>query len=516
MMRRAGCYLVNSLCRLIYSRDYREFVHIKDVRGAQEGKLMDILAGSRESEYGRRYGFGNIKNIEDFQEKVPLTDYEDYVPYIERIMKGEKRILTGEEVLLLELSSGSASASKLIPYTKSLKDEFQKGIRPWLCDLYAGRPGIRSGKSYWSVTPAATRNRYAECGIPIGFEDDKEYFGALEKKLLGIVLAVPSEAAKSESIDEFYYKTSLELLRCSGLRLISIWNPSFLMLILEYMERNSEKLAADIIRGGDRERAGEVRELLARGEYGRLWKELRVISCWCDANAGIYADRLRELFPGVEMQPKGLLATEGFVSFPLTAAGGAVLSIRSHFFEFLSEEDGRIYTADCLKTGGRYSVILTTSGGLYRYRLGDVVEVKDFYGEIPVITFLGKLDKVSDLFGEKLNEVFVRNTLERLGIREGFRMLAPETDRYVLYIGEAAAEGVSAGSIDEALRENFHYDYCRKLEQLKELRIFRLKGNPEKEYLEECVRRGQRLGDIKPAVLVVRGGWDNVFEGGYL
>ena len=515
MANRLACYLVNSLCALIYRKECRNFLNIRDVRAVQEEKLRAILSSNRGSEYGKLYGFGDINSIEDFQKKVPLSDYEDYLPYIEKIKKGEAGILTEEDVLLLELSSGSTSASKLIPYTKSLKDEFQRGIRPWLCDLLSNRPGIKWGKSYWSITPAATKNQYTEAGIPIGFEDDKEYFGAIEKRLLDKVMAVPSEVAKSESVEEFYHRTALELLRCKELTLISVWNPSFLMLLLEYMERNSKMLVAELSRI-DRKRAGEIKMLLDAGEYGGLWKDLKLISCWSDANAKIYAERLKDIFPGVELQPKGLLATEGFVSFPLTDAGGAVLSVNSHFFEFQSVDDNGIFTADCLEKGGKYSVILTTSGGLYRYKLKDVIEVEGFYRSIPVISFLGKLDKVSDLFGEKLNEVFVKEVLEKQGIKDCFFMVAPEQDRYVLYIdAEKASEGL-AETIDKALRENFHYDYCRKLGQLKELRVFGLEGNPQKEYLEGCVMRGQKLGDIKPAVLHLMGGWDKVFRGDYL
>jgi len=75
--------------------------------------------------------------------------------------------------------------------------------------------------------------------------------------------------------------------------------------------------------------------------------------------------------------------------------------------------------------------------------------------------------------------------------------VAPEVDHYVLYIkSKYMPEGV-----DEALRSNFHYDYCRKLGQLKPLKIFKLRGDPEREYINACIANGQRLGDIKPALL---------------
>ena len=114
--------------------------------------------------------------------------------------------------------------------------------------------------------------------------------------------------------------------------------------------------------------------------------------------------------------------------------------------------------------------------------------------------------------------------LEGLHLEADFLMLAPETDRYVLYIrSEQLLNGFNdkvpdklEDKIDEKLRANFHYDYCRRLGQLKSIRVFQTTGRPEREYLEECVKRGQRLGDIKPVALHLQGGWHRVFQGNYL
>lgn len=511
MPQRLMCYIINSLCCFLYRSEYKKFTGIKDIEKEQKEKLFRILERNKNCEYGKKYDFYKIKDASEYQNKVPLTIFEDYLESIEKIKNGKKDILTSEDILLLELTSGSASASKLVPYTKSLKEEFQKGLKPWVYNLYSSYKGIKWGKSYWSVTPATTKNEYTEGGIPIGFEEDSEYFGSLEKKLFDIIFAVPGSIAKEKSIDEFYYKTAVHLLSCKSLTLISVWNPTYLILLLEYMEKNIEKLVAYISKK-DKKRGLEVRENLSSKAYNKLWKSLRVISCWCDANAEEYAEKLRIWFPEVIIQPKGLLATEGLVSFPFAGENGARLSIKSHFFEFLSISDGRIYLAHELQQGREYAVIITTSGGLYRYKLNDIIEVTGFSGVFPLVKFKGKLDKVSDLFGEKLNELFIKNTIKRLGIKPEFYMMAPETDRYVLYI---KCEKIPM-NMDEALRENFHYDYSRKLGQLKELRIFKLTGNPEQEYLDQCVKLGQRLGDIKPTALHLQGSWDKVFKGDYL
>ena len=143
---------------------------------------------------------------------------------------------------------------------------------------------------------------------------------------------------------------------------------------------------------------------------------------------------LRELFPGVEIQPKGLLATEGFVSFPLGDRPGAALALRCHFFEF--EELGgnaRCRLAHELDRGGRYRVVLTTAGGLYRYQLRDEVEVVGFLRQCPLLRFLGKGDATSDLVGEKLAEPHVRAVLDRLfaaqSLQPPFALLVPVLDR---------------------------------------------------------------------------------------
>ena len=217
------------------------------------------------------------------------------------------------------------------------------------------------------------------------------------------------------------------------------------------------------------------------------------------------------MFPEAHLQPKGLLATEAMVSVPITAAGGPVLAARSHFFEFLPQgEDSATLLAHELTEGETYEVVVTTGGGLYRYRLGDLVEVVSHHRRLPVLRFLGRADKVSDLVGEKLSEAFVAASFAAFGI-EGFAMLAPEADppHYVLYTD--VPQPIIGERLDAALRESFHYDYARRVGQLGNIRVVLVEGDAQARYLDACVAAGQRLGDIKPVALALRGGWDAVF-----
>ena len=66
---------------------------IKDPMKEQEKLLLDLLAENKDTEYGKRYGFEKITSIRDFQEKVPVTEYKDYEPYIESMADhGERNI----------------------------------------------------------------------------------------------------------------------------------------------------------------------------------------------------------------------------------------------------------------------------------------------------------------------------------------------------------------------------------------------------------------------------------------
>jgi len=538
-------------------------VSARVVASAQRRLLLRLLRRNANTEYGLKYAFDSIRTVAEYQARAPLTDYEDYRPLIERIGNGQPSVLTGEPALLLEPTSGSTSATKLIPYTAALKADFQRGVSPWIFDLYSHDPRLIGGQAYWSVTPVTQRGRRTSGGLPIGFEEESEYLNRWQGAMAASVFAVPPLVKLIGEMDSFRYVTLLFLLRAPRLALISIWNPTFLTLLTGKLEDWRPKLVADIASGEvspptaiepgllaalrkltppDPERATEIEAIFRSCSdqseiYSRLWPRLRLISCWADANAGDYARELAILFPQARVQGKGLLATEGFVSFPLHGRAGAALSLRSHFFEFLPVEDSpagmvvdsaRPILAHELKAGAKYSVVITTGGGLYRYQLRDIVEVTGHYAECPLMRFVGKDDQVSDWFGEKLNATHVERILteelRRAAVKPSFAMLACETvgqsAAYALFIETRGVEDRTLRSlgfrIEEALRQNFHYDYCRELGQLAPMKVFRIEGDGSEAYLAACQIRGQRAGDIKPVALHRLDGWSRVFRGDFI
>jgi hypothetical protein len=218
-----------------------------------------------------------------------------------------------------------------------------------------------------------------------------------------------------------------------------------------------------------------------------------------------------------------LVATEGVISIPWSDAAAPALALTSHFFEF-ADNVGRVHAAWELQDGACYSVLLTTGGGLYRYRLHDRVRVVGFHHLCPLIEFIGRDGITCDLCGEKLEEPFVRDCLGRgageLGQVWQFAMLAPSgiVGRlgYTLYLSSVTPVDapVVARAVDTLLSENVHFAHARRIGQLDLLDVVPLAGGAEwawSRFHGAMAARGQRLGDIKPTALDCRQEWDAVF-----
>jgi hypothetical protein len=503
---------------------------------AQKTSLYRAVGRNSDTVYGRAHGFGEIRDYQDFARKVPVVDYEELEPWIRRIAAGEQNVLTAERVTHLIPTSGTSSGRKLIPFTAALQREFDSAIGAWVFDLYCRHPSAALGTAYWSITPAVGHLDGERSAVPIGFEEDSSYLGGAKKKLLAGGMAVPSEVRLVQDVVVFRYVTLLCLLRRGDLGLISVWHPSFLLLLLDAMPTYWGDLLRDLHEGTCKYEADlpiATREAIQSHSQPRrarqleqagvqcpdfIWPKLQVISCWGDAHAEGPLKELQRRLPNIPIQPKGLLSTEAFVTFPLGAL--YPLAIRSHFFEFL-DDDGHSHLAHELREGGEYEVIVTTGGGLYRYRLGDRVKVTAFLRETPSLRFLGRNGIISDRCGEKLSEAFVTSALAEVtsSLREPprFALLAPDETsgsvRYTLFIEAEIDEGFGK-RLDDALKRNPHYSYCRQLGQLLPAEVIRVADHGYEAYIEHEMAQGKRMGEIKPCALSTDIGWGERLQKG--
>jgi len=372
--------------RLLRGRWQRFVEAVDQPRRTQESYLRQLVGANTETAFGRVHRFADVGSLDAFRDQVPVRDYEQYAPWIQRVADGESAVLTAAPVRVMEHSSGSTSVNKLIPYTDQLLEEFSAATGPWIYNLHCGFPALAGTLSYWSVSPVTRQRETTSGGIPIGFEDDTEYFGPVQRWALSQLMAVPASVARVPDLEEWRRTTCHHLLEAEDLGLISVWSPTFLTLMMEYLEANLDALLADL----SPRRAAAIRLAVDRsGELTGdvLWPRLQVVSSWADGSSADFVQQLRRWFPRTPIQPKGLLATEGVVSFPLCGRPGAVLAVGGHFIEFLDLDhpDRAPLLADELREGGSYSPLLTTGGGLYRYHLKDVVRCVGRFRGTPLV-----------------------------------------------------------------------------------------------------------------------------------
>lgn len=461
-----------------------------DPSAAQRQRLQAVL---REVRGSRRWG---DLEAEGFRRLEPTT-YEDYRGDIQALMDGHDRVLTRSPVLRFEASGGTTGVGKWLPMTQPFLAEVQAGVDAWLHRLYRDQPRLHGRRAYWSLTPGGDVRQTA-AGIPMG-GSDSDYLGAFARLAWRQLMAVPDDVARSE---DWLRDTLRALVKARDLALVSVWSPTLWMHLLDGLEAEQDLWLQDLPMARRRrieEHGGPL--------WQAVWPRLRVVSCWTEGQSAMHAEALRRRMPGVHVQGKGLLATEGVVTVPYR---GNVAVPNGHVLEF--ERDGDILPLHAIEPGHTYTVLLSTSAGLLRYRLGDRVEVTGHHGRTPKLAFLGR-DRVTDLVGEKLHDAWVEACWAEAsaGLDVGFALMAPRADRrgYALFAEHHAQR--CAERLEHALRRDHGYDHARARGQLQSLQGRTIRDGLAR-WQEACVAQGQRLGDLKPTVIDARPIWEEAFR----
>jgi hypothetical protein len=410
----------------------------------QRDKLLEICGRNARTDFGRRHGFDRIRSVADYRAAVAPNTYETLTPWIGRVTAGESNVLTADDPLLFATTSGTTGAAKYIPVTPSYLREYSHGIHVHTYRLFSDFPDILEGRAL--VSSSNDEEGRTAGGVPYGAISG--YLTRTQPAALRRFFVLPYDVCRVKDIEAKYYLTLRHAL-AADIRSIVTPNPSSLLLLAERMRTHADELIEDIRRGtvnpaylpagagpglsaglvADTRRAADLAACVRSS--GRLlpadaWPNLRVISCWKGGTMPLYLRKLPEHFGPVPVRDLGYMASEGRGATPLVNSGAAgVLNVSSHFFEFVpaAERDDPapgFLTAEELEADQEYFVFLTTSAGLYRYDLNDLVRVVDFYRNTPVIEFVRKGQGISSITGEKLTEAQVTAALLAVVERGGY------------------------------------------------------------------------------------------------
>lgn len=480
----------------------RHFAAYRDPDAALRTALASVLQALEGSRFAAEHGLHAGLDLAAYRRAVPVRRYEDFRPWLDPLIDGEAQALSGEAPVAFELTGGSTGGRKPLPLTPALMLSFQRGLAAWMADLALGWPGVQAGRAYFAVSPALRVAPPPLGAWPVGLPSDLAYFGDLAPAMAPLLLFAPEIAA----IDalRFWQEATLALmLGAEDLSLISVWSPSFLTGLLDALAARPEAMLRALSNGvagvppnPARARALERSELAPSA----VWPNLSLISAWADASsAAPFADLARAM-PGVAMQGKGLLATEGLFTLPFREFADPVPASLSAVLEFRDDE-GAVHAPQALTEGETYDLIASPIGGLPRYLIGDRLRCTGWaMPGVPMLRFVGRGGSATDLAGEKLPEAFVLSCLESAGLAAILVAVDGPPARYCVVL-KAAALPAQHAALEAALRQNPQYALARDLGQLGPLQPLVIPDAAAR-LRAHRLRLGHRLSDVKPPVLL--------------
>lgn len=423
----------------------------------QEQYLKTLLQQHKDTELGRYYRLEEIETIDQFRDRVPILPYSAYEPYTQRIANGETNILNPDPVIYLNITSGSTGKQKMIPVTQRFQNSLGKANLAsigFLDDALRQR-GQRLEK--FLVTNPALIKGYTQGGIKYGPAGP----GVLHTRrwLYEWLFAHPFTTLQIGDSFIRHYLCLLFSLRNEELGGIIANFPMLILRICQYLEEYADSLIKDLERGtigsGLRleerglsqtetnrlsrlerrlspapKRAQQLRSILK--SEGRLtpplvWPHLAYIATARGGTSDFYFQHFSDyhlddlpVFGAAYSTAEG---TCGVYSDVNTDA--SVLALNTGFFEFIpeaewEEEQPKTLLATEVKPGERYRILMTNYSGFYRYDIGDVVEVSDFFEQTPTLIFRHRRGGILSSTTEKTTEAHVTKVLKAL--QEEFRM----------------------------------------------------------------------------------------------
>lgn len=423
-----------------------------------------------------------IKNLslKAFQESFPILKDQALTQALRRIQ--------GSQIVGYEQTSGSSGLSKKIPYTQPLLNTFHAMFRLWAYDILKN-VDLRTGKFFFSISPQTTAT---------DFQEDSDYLQRSLQWLLKPFMAVDAMKIRRASTPEtFMNNLAFELLKVRDLEIVSIWSPSYLLALLEEIQRDRTQFAK-------RSQVPIPTQAALRKQpivWEEIWPNIKFISCWGSGMAEHSFFELKSAFPNVYLQKKGLLSTEAPLTIPWTKSQGFVPLVDQIFFEFMDLQN-QVFLLHELEIGKIYEVLITTPGGLFRYRIGDLVRVTHQFHRTPCFDFLGRTSDVCDLVGEKLSESNLRQTLEPFAQDLGFYLVVPDQKnrKYILF-SERVPSHWNSEQLDKALQNIFHYHVARTNQQLLPLEQKTVQ-DIRPLYFDYMESKGMKRGNIKEKALI--------------
>lgn len=348
----------------------------------QEVCFTNLIRKAEKTVYGKKYDFKSIQNIETFQQRVPVVQYDDIKGYIEQMIKGESNVLWPRDIKWYAKSSGTTSdKSKFIPISnESLEDCHFKGGKDVFViytnnvpesKIYTGK-GLTLGGSH-QVSPLNEKSHVGD--LSAIYIENVPFFLDLKR-------TPEASIALIEEFDEKIKRIAEVSLEENVTSIVGV--PSWNLVMLNY-----------------------ILEVTGKQHIHEIWPNLEVF-----VHGGInfepYREQYKKILPFSNMHyVETYNASEGFFAIQDDPNEKGMLLMMDYdiFYEFLplselDKEFPNALTVDDVELGIVYAIVITTSGGLWRYLIGDTVEFTSLYPHRVIIK--GRTKHYINAFGEEL------------------------------------------------------------------------------------------------------------------
>lgn len=400
----------------------------KNPKKTQANLLMGIIQNNASSSFGKAHGFSAIKTEVQYRNQIPIRDFEGHRLYIHNILSGKKRILTVDDPIRFNVTSGTINEPKYVPVThRGLSQELNL-IGQWYYRALRDHPRFLD---YYRVAIVSPLNEgMTSFGIPYGNAS-----GMMFNRIPHFIrrfYALPVCIFRIKDYEDRYFLIA----RCALGKKISFLltpNPSTFIRLADTMSKYAEEIIKAIFDGkagrtlsehpeiqqslsrmlvSDPACARHLEEILRKTGALRprdVWPELKLIACWLGGTVGMQARKLSVFYGDIPLRDLGYMASEAHITLPYqdnTPSG--ILAIQTNYYEFIPEEvhgaqNPPVLSCCEVEKGKRYAILLTTANGLYRYDINDIVEVTGFYHQTPLIAFIRKGQDMTNITGEKMH-----------------------------------------------------------------------------------------------------------------
>lgn len=406
----------------------------------QSDYLSRQMARNAETTFGQHHGFSDITTPESYR-SLPFMRYDEVAGFDASSYWSDPKNYSTDRLAAWFLTSGSSSTPKRIPVTSSLVREKAGAFSLFWDAIYADHPNLKTGKFIAnfgdSGHSARDPNNVMEVSETTFWNQRMQGFQAKDR------WPIPRQITAIDNAEWRYYAAARLALQNELHGMMGL-NPSTLLKFCETLETHGDALVAGLRRGtwglpgldslelpdklttrlsASDEGASRMTAALSRSgklELPDVWPTLELIISWQSALVGPYLNLLREHTGGIAFRDYITQSSECIMAIPMHDNDcGGLLAYQTHYYEFIPESETEAshpcaLAAHELELDRHYELVVTTGGGLYRYRTADCMRVVGFDNGIPHLSFQYRLGRTSSITGEKLTEVQVLDALEQI------------------------------------------------------------------------------------------------------